>query len=128
MPVTATAVLGRLRAHTVAFANAGHPPPLLLRPDGEVEVWWTRTEPLLGVAPAGPRSTHERHVPPGSTLLLYTDGLVEHPGEILDDGIHRIAQVLRDNAEMPPDDLCSRLVEAAGRRADDLAFLLIRVA
>jgi hypothetical protein len=36
--------------------------------------------------------------------------------------------VLRDNAEMPPDDLCSRLVEAAGRRADDLVFLLIRVA
>ena len=65
---------------------------------------------------------------PGSTLLLYTDGLVERPGEILDDGIHRIAQVLRDSARLPADDLCSRLVEAAGRRADDLAFLLIRVA
>jgi GAF domain-containing protein len=127
MPVTATAILGRLRAHTVAFANAGHPPPLLLRPDGEVEVWWTRTEPLLGVAPAGPRSTHERHVPPGSTLLLYTDGLVEHPAQLIDDGIDRVRAVLRGNAGLPAEELGALLVESARRRADDIAFLVVKI-
>jgi GAF domain-containing protein len=127
MPATATAVLARLRDHTVSFSNAGHPPPLLLRPDGQVDVWWTKPEPLLGLASAGPRRTHVRRVPPGSTLLLYTDGLVEDPGRLIDDGIERVAAVLRGNAEAPGEDLCSRLVESAGRRADDIAFLLIRM-
>ena len=82
MPAAATAVLARLAAtatYAVTFSNAGHPPPLLLRPDGEVEVWWTTPEPLLGLARAA-----APHPPAagaaGSTLLLYTDGLVEEPG------------------------------------------------
>jgi GAF domain-containing protein len=128
MPATATAVLGRLRAYTVSFANAGHPPPVLLRPDGAVEVWWTPPEPLLGVAPGRPRTTHQRRMPPGSTLLLYTDGLVEEPAQVIDHGIERMSEVLRGNAGRPGEELCSRLVESAGRRSDDVAFLLIRVA
>ena len=128
MPANATAVLARLRDHTVTFSNAGHPPPLLLRPDGEVEVWWTAPEPLLGLALSQPRRTHRRRVPPGSTLLLYTDGLVEEPAQLIDSGIERVAGVLRGNPETPGEELCSRLVESAGRRADDIAFLLVRLA
>ena len=128
VPANATAILARLRGHTVTYANAGHPPPLLLRPDGTVEVWWTTPEPLLGLAHAGARTTHVREVPPGSTLLLYTDGLVEEPGVLIDRGIERIAGVLAEHRDASPDELCSRLVEAAGRLADDVAFLLVRVA
>ncbi|BCJ52017.1 hypothetical protein Asp14428_34920 [Actinoplanes sp. NBRC 14428] len=131
VPAAATAVLARVRpradGYDVTFANAGHPPPLLLRPDGTVEIWWVNPEPLLGVVPRLQRATHRRSVPTGSVLLLYTDGLVEDPGHILDEGIARIQDVLRSNAGLPGDELCSLLVEAAARRADDIAFLLIRM-
>jgi hypothetical protein len=59
--------------------------------------------------------------------VLYTDGLVETPGRLLDDGIALVEQALRDNAGLPGDELCERLIEAASRRADDIALLLIRL-
>jgi serine phosphatase RsbU (regulator of sigma subunit) len=131
VPAAATAVLARLRRvggdYTVSFSNAGHPPPLLLRPDGEVEIWWESPEPLLGLSPRVPRATHHRSVPAGSTLLLYTDGLVEDPAHLIDEGIDRLVTVLRGNAKTPGEDLCTRLIGAAARRADDIALLLIRV-
>ncbi|WP_239162789.1 SpoIIE family protein phosphatase [Paractinoplanes rishiriensis] len=131
VPAAATAVLARLRRedddYSLTFANAGHPPPVLLRPDGEVEVWWESPEPLLGLMPGDPRSTHRRRIPPGSTLLLYTDGLVEHPAQLIDDGIGRIRAVLRNNPTVPAADLCSRLIETATRRDDDIALLVIRL-
>jgi serine phosphatase RsbU (regulator of sigma subunit) len=111
--------------YDVAFANAGHPPPVLLSPDGEVEVWWESPEPLLGLVPRDLRTTHRRRVAPGSTLLLYTDGLVENPASLIDDGIARIRMVLRGNAALPAEELCSRLVDAAPRRADDIALLVV---
>jgi serine phosphatase RsbU (regulator of sigma subunit) len=127
----ATAVLTRIRrsdaGYDVTFSNAGHPPPLLLHPDGTVEAWWETPEPLLGLAPRGQRATHRRTVPAGSTLLLYTDGLVEDPGHLLDEGIDRVAETLRADAARPGEELCTCLVETAPRRADDIAFLLIRL-
>ncbi|UQU63826.1 SpoIIE family protein phosphatase [Couchioplanes caeruleus] len=127
----ATAVLTRIRrgadGYDVTFANAGHPPPLLLHPGGTVEAWWETPEPLLGLAPRAQRATHRRTVPAGSTLLLYTDGLVEDPGHLLDEGIDRVAETLRNDAARPGEELCTCLVETAARRADDIAFLLIRL-
>jgi serine phosphatase RsbU (regulator of sigma subunit) len=127
----ATAVLARLRRdgddYSISFSNAGHPPPILLRPDGRVDVWWESPEPLLGLLPRAKRATHQRTVRPGSTLLLYTDGLVEDPKQLIDEGIGRITDVLRGNAAVPGEDLCSRLIGAAPRRADDIALLLIRL-
>ncbi|MGA5304017.1 SpoIIE family protein phosphatase [Nucisporomicrobium flavum] len=127
----ATAVLTRIRraadGYDVTFANAGHPPPLLLHPDGTVEAWWETPEPLLGLTPRGQRATHRRRVPAGATLLLYTDGLVEDPGHLLDEGIDRVAETLRSDGARPGEELCSCLVETATRRADDIAFLLIRL-
>ena len=126
----ATAVLARVRrdrdAYTVAFSNAGHPPPLLLQPDGTVEVWWTPVEPLLGLAFRSPRATHERRVPAGSTLVFYTDGLVEDPRQLIDDGIERVRSTLAGNADVPGEELCSRMIAGATRRSDDIALLLIR--
>ena len=131
VPASATAVLARLRkagdSYDLAFSNAGHPPPLLLLPDGKVEVWWSTPEPLLGLTSRQERATHRRTVPVGSTLLLYTDGLIEHPGHVLDEGIARMEAVLRGNAEVAGEELCTRLIEAASRRADDIALLLVRV-
>ncbi|MFI7598777.1 SpoIIE family protein phosphatase [Actinoplanes sp. NPDC049681] len=131
VPAAATAVLARVRrdgpAYEVTFANAGHPPPLLVRPDGTVDVWWESPEPLLGVVPRLERTTHRRAVPAGSVLLLYTDGLVEDPGHVLDEGIARVREILHRHQKLPGDELCTRLVEGAARRADDIAFLLVRL-
>jgi serine phosphatase RsbU (regulator of sigma subunit) len=129
VPAAATAVLARVvrsaDGYDLTFANAGHPPPVLLNPDGEVDVWWETPEPLLGLLPRDPRTTHRRRVKPGSTLLLYTDGLVESPACLIDDGIDRIRTVLRGNAALPAEELCSRLVDSAPRRADDIALLVV---
>jgi GAF domain-containing protein len=131
VPAAATAVLARLRrdddGYALEFANAGHPPPILLRPDGEVEVWWESPEPLLGLIPRDGRPTHRRRPEPGSILLLYTDGLVESPSRLIDDGIDRIRTVLRSNPGVTGEDLCTQLIESAPRRADDIALLLVRL-
>jgi GAF domain-containing protein len=132
VPASATAVLARVRTcwsgYEVGFANAGHPPPLLLLPDGEVQVWWVPPEPLLGLPPRDePRTTARRFVPAGSTLILYTDGLVEDREQLLDDGIARLSAVLRENASRSGDELCARLLEVAPRRSDDIALLLVRL-
>jgi len=131
VPAAATAVLARLWRdgddYAVAFANAGHPPPVLLRHDGEVEVWWETPEPLLGLIPREGRATHRRRVAAGSTLLLYTDGLVEHPARVIDEGIARVRAVLRECGHLPGEELCARLIDSAARRADDIALLLIRL-
>jgi GAF domain-containing protein len=126
----ATAVLARVRrdagAYTVHFSNAGHPPPLLLLPDGTVEVWWTPVEPLLGLASRAARATHECRVPAGATLLFYTDGLVEDPRQLIDVGIERLRSTLEGGADVPGEELCARLLAGATRRVDDIALLLIR--
>ncbi|TDO38478.1 GAF domain-containing protein [Paractinoplanes brasiliensis] len=129
VPAAATAVLARLRRdgddYLISFANAGHPPPVLLRPDGEVDVWWESPEPLLGLLPREQRTTCHRRVRCGSTLLLYTDGLVEHPARLIDDGIARIRSVLRGHPGLSPGELCDRLIASAPRRADDIALLIV---
>src|SRR6185503_5528546 len=99
----------------------------LLCPDGTVDVWWESPEPLLGLIPRVDRTTHHRRVQAGSTLLLYTDGLVEHPARLIDDGIDRLREVLRGNVGRPAEELCTRLIEAAPRRADDIALLVVRL-
>jgi serine phosphatase RsbU (regulator of sigma subunit) len=130
VPAAATMVLAKVRpdgdGHTVTWSNAGHPPPLLLLPDGTAQPWWTPPEPLLGLAPDVPRHDHQRYVPAGATLLLYTDGLVEDPTEVLDIGIDRLRDRLVEHARLPAEELCNRLVEAVTRRSDDIALLLIR--
>ena len=130
VPVMATMLLARLargvRGHTVSFASAGHPPPLLACPDGGVEVWWEEPEPLLGPVSCPRRTTHRRDLPPGSTLLLYTDGLVEEPRQAIDAGIDRVARLLTRNRHLPGDQLCDVLLGAAPRRKDDIALLVVR--
>ncbi|GIF06774.1 GAF domain-containing SpoIIE family protein phosphatase [Actinoplanes siamensis] len=131
VPAAATAVLARVRqswsGYAISFANAGHPPPLLLLPDGRVQVWWVPPEPLLGLPPPNARTTTVRYVPPGSTLVLYTDGLVEDRDQLLDDGVARLAERLRESSAYPGDELCTRLLEVAPRRSDDIALLLVRL-
>ncbi|MBD0839522.1 SpoIIE family protein phosphatase [Streptomyces sp. TRM68416] len=68
-------------------ARAGHPPPLLRRPDGRTHALDLLGGVVLGVDPQERYPVTELRLEPGAVLALYTDGLVERPGADIDDGI-----------------------------------------
>ena len=78
------------------WSSAGHPPPAVLTADGKALLLdEEQSELLLGVAPETPRREHVTVLEPGSTVLLYTDGLVERRDRDLDDGTAELCAVLR---------------------------------
>jgi PAS domain S-box-containing protein len=98
--VLATAVLATVDAADgsgelgVTYANAGHPPPLLVPGDGEVRLLDSPSpDTLLGVGDARPRHDATTVLEPGDQLLLYTDGLVETRGSSIDDGLDRLVDL-----------------------------------
>ncbi|WP_345771332.1 SpoIIE family protein phosphatase [Geodermatophilus normandii] len=115
---------------TLRWSNAGHPPPLLLLPDGEVhELGTERGQLMLGVDPAARRTSAAVEVPRGSTLLLYTDGLVEGRDLLLDDGIGLLRTALARLADLPLDRLCDALVSRLRPEGlqDDVALVAVRL-
>ncbi|CCH89654.1 putative PAS/PAC sensor protein [Modestobacter italicus] len=114
-------------ARVLRWSNAGHPPPLLVRPDGGVEVLERPADLLLGVDPDRARYDHAQELEPGSTVLLYTDGLIERRGVPLDDGVAWLGGLLRELRHLTLEELCDRVLgELAGRVEDDVALLAIR--
>lgn len=119
--------------HRVTMSNAGHLPPILVRPDGSATTITGQPHPGLGAefAVREPFDVQEFAAPPGSLLALYTDGLVEDPVASLDEGISRLTDVVRE--VHPWDDLqrTARRVVAdlapQGRLRDDVTLLLARM-
>ena len=110
------------------WSNAGHPPPLLIDPRGAVHVLERAPDLLLGVDPEAERVDHALALPPGSTVLFYTDGLIERRGVSLDAGLAWLTGVVTDGARLPLEQLCDRLLtELAGSVEDDVALLALRV-
>jgi serine phosphatase RsbU (regulator of sigma subunit) len=129
--VTATALAVILRADEseVEMLSAGHPPPILIAPDGTSEVLEVGRQPLIGVAPTGHVEAAHIRIEPGGTLALYTDGLVEERRRSIDDGISRVAQLLGETRALTVEEqvdavLAARVAE--GRSEDDIALVLIR--
>lgn len=83
---TAALVVVDLEHETVTFATAGHPPPLLRLPDGEVRRLDSANSPIIGVH-RGRGIADSARFPKGSRLVMYTDGLVERRDRPVDDGI-----------------------------------------
>jgi sigma-B regulation protein RsbU (phosphoserine phosphatase) len=112
----------------MCWSNAGHPPPVLITADGAVTVLSRATDLLLGVTTDAVRADHELLLAPGDTLVLYTDGLVEHRGTDLDDGTAWLVQALTELSGAPLEKLCDTLLaDAPGARDDDVAVLAVRV-
>ncbi len=111
------------------WSNAGHPPPLLLHPDGTPEFLVPEPELLLGVQPDRTRTDHEITLAPGATVLLYTDGLVERRDQVLDDGVNRLRAAAADRHRLSPEQLCDALLDCLPAEPDDdVALLAVRVA
>lgn len=137
MPALATALVCRIELGAderagdlcrLRWSTAGHPEPMLLLADGSVQDLGAPVGPPLGVGWRGARTDGVAHMPEGSTLLLFTDGLFERRGVPLDDGRDRVRAVLADSAGLALDRLCDRLlVEMLGDGVeDDVAVLAVR--
>jgi PAS domain S-box-containing protein len=116
---------GSWRVH---LANAGHPPLLLREPSGAVRLVDGVAGLLVGVDATAHRETLRLDVPAGSTLIAYTDGLIERPGLDLDHGIHELCERI---AGTPPDadprELCDAAVRGALDHRDDVALIAVRL-
>jgi hypothetical protein len=108
------------------FTSAGHPPPALRHPGGTVEFLDMPAGVMLGVGPSRYPATGTE-LPPGSVLALYTDGLIEHPGQDIGTGMSRLARTLAASPARSLEHLCDSVLASLGTGArDDIALLLAR--
>jgi serine phosphatase RsbU (regulator of sigma subunit) len=109
------------------WANAGHPPPILVHRDGTVETL-AGTDLLLGATQLTRRATHERLLPPAATLITFTDGLIERRDRHFDVVTEDLHALLADRAAAPPDDLVDLVLETVPARnhEDDVALIAVR--
>ena len=124
---------------SLTIANAGHLPPVLLTAEGTSTALDIPPDPLLGLGSQRrePRHTTTTMIEPGSTLVLCTDGLIEHRGETLDVGLERLRINVGHaggdlaeggSADGSIDGFCDRLVRLMKpSRTDDIACIALRV-
>lgn len=124
-------------ARTCSFSLAGHPPPVVLRPDGTVHSPDVAVSPPLGAAEP-PFDIHELRLPRQSLLVFFTDGLVESPGRDFDQGLVELRETLAESGFFPGeeradgtgdiDELCDTIMSSLlpdRELLDDDAALLI---
>jgi serine phosphatase RsbU (regulator of sigma subunit) len=132
----ATAVVARLEGLDgpgcvrLRWANAGHPAPFVVSAEGRVRALGGPIgDLLLGIDPTAERAESVVDLPPGATVLLYTDGLVERRDSTLDAGLARLGRGLAELAGSPPAQLCDALLARMlpGTPQDDVALLAVTV-
>jgi serine phosphatase RsbU (regulator of sigma subunit)/anti-sigma regulatory factor (Ser/Thr protein kinase) len=112
---------------TLRFASAGHVPPLVVGPDGEPRFLEGAPNPPLGVFDSSGHEEVSAELEPGSTIVLYTDGLVEERGVSIDAGLDALREAARNPAD--PEELCDHLVDtmlAIHPAHDDIAILALQ--
>lgn len=118
---------GRTR---MRWANAGHLPPLVVSADGTVaELAPWVGDLMLGVDASAVRRESVVELDHGSTVLLYTDGLVERRDSDLDAGVARLRDALIELSDLPLEELLDELLERLvhGRPDDDVALVAVRL-
>ncbi|MDX3308848.1 SpoIIE family protein phosphatase [Streptomyces sp. ME08-AFT2] len=132
----ATAVIARFRPGepVLTWAAAGHPPPVLRGPDGRVRTLDAKPGAMLGIPLHQEIADHTVPLEPGSTLALYTDGLVERRAQGIDPGISRLAAALggfgAEELDADVDGAAERILEpmlSDSERDDDVCLLLCHV-
>ncbi len=126
----ATAMAGIVdpAARAFTFASAGHPGPVLRRPDGRIEEF-SSPDLLLGLRAPGRSGTATIPLAPGSALVLFTDGLIEATRDV-EEGYRRLHAAVGDAGVMAAENPARALVEhvLGGRPAtDDIAVLVAQV-
>ncbi|HEY5173175.1 MAG TPA: SpoIIE family protein phosphatase [Acidimicrobiia bacterium] len=113
----------------VSWSRAGHPPPLLVAPDGT-----TRFLDDVNGAPLGTMVREYRtataRLDPGALIVCYTDGLIERRDRILDDGLAWLDERVREYSGDPLATLCDKLVDdpfVPHPSPDDICIVALRV-
>ncbi|MFC5673678.1 PP2C family protein-serine/threonine phosphatase [Streptomyces incanus] len=132
---TATLVFGRIERsggeggqYTFGWSNAGHLPPLLVGADGGTRYLAPARHGIpVGIEASVPRFSHKHPLPPCSTLLLFTDGLVERHDQDIDIGLDDLAEQAARLATAPLEELCDALISRSRQVFDDdVAVLALR--
>src|SRR5215218_7314460 len=115
-----------LESGIIQLANAGHPPPLVVGPGGQTSYLEDGLGSPLGCDDPKPVETSFRLVP-GSTLLLFTDGLVEKRGVSIQEGLERL-EILAADCDQDIETFCEVILGSMvkGVISDDVALLAIR--
>lgn len=114
----------------LTYLRAGHPPPLLLVDGREPMLLEDAVAPPLGVTGGAPISAATVPFEPGSTLVLYTDGIVERRGEPVTTGLERLRSTATDAVGLDPEACCDHIIEellGPGGNADDAAVVAVRL-
>jgi len=113
----------------LTYASAGHPPGILAHADGDWDLLDGGRSLPLAVRPGRQRREAERIVPPRTTMLLYTDGLIERRKRPLTDGIGQAAETVQEGRDLGLDELATHLMTrlmTGDGYDDDVAVLLYR--
>jgi serine phosphatase RsbU (regulator of sigma subunit) len=107
------------------LVRAGHPPPLVVEPQGRTRYLDRDGSLPLGVLPDAEYHLDQVRLRPGSTLVLYTDGLVEQQAE-LDDGLTQLERAVSGSGDLQA--ICDRVVDEVlpANSVDDAALLMVR--
>jgi PAS domain S-box-containing protein len=119
-----------LGAGELTYANAGHPPPLLVARDG-ARYLTGGGGLMLGVADEAACPTAVAQLEAGSALLLYSDGLVEDRRRSLEEGLDTLAYVFTGRSLASAEEMCAAAQAAlleGPTRADDVCLLAVRLA
>jgi PAS domain S-box-containing protein len=113
----------------ITYSNAGHPPAILVQPDGTSQFLDQAQGAALALpVDTGPRPTASIGFEPGARLLLYTDGLVERRGTGLDTSLLQLADRLRHGIHQPLEQQADQLLEEQGSgQTDDIVLLLVQL-
>jgi serine phosphatase RsbU (regulator of sigma subunit) len=124
--ITAVVGVGNWRTGELTIANAGHPMPLLLGA-GDPQFLSIPVGPPLGTG-VSTYGSAQFAMPEGSTLLLYTDGLIERRAEAIDEGMSRLVDVASPLVAQTPTTLVSGVVSSMRDHDadDDVAVLALR--
>jgi serine phosphatase RsbU (regulator of sigma subunit)/anti-sigma regulatory factor (Ser/Thr protein kinase) len=113
----------------MTYANAGHPPPLIMNAHGVARSLKGSLSVPLGALDVANYEEGTALLEPGSTLVLYTDGLVEARDELIDRGIEKLEHALVTDGPAEPEQLCQRIVRRTiGRDSsiDDVTLLVVQ--
>jgi serine phosphatase RsbU (regulator of sigma subunit) len=129
---TATVFHGVLDVQTgdLVYANAGHPPAVLATGDGHAEYLESPAGIMLGACADTTYAAGDRHLPPGASLLLYTDGLIEDRRRDITDGLSALADAMRLSPAHTAERTCECVQKAllgSGTRADDICILALHI-
>lgn len=114
-----------LRTGRLRYASAGHPPMLLMQPGEPAQLLWDgRSMPLGARLAPRPDAAGVVDMRAGARLLLFTDGLFEHRGDSIDDGLGGVAAQVQARRGAAIDTLLDELVAVAARD-DDVCVLCL---